>query len=1209
MAIRLINATCATSTSAGNCKKIEFLNPTNQVTNNNNNNITTSGLNSPACNVSGAGVSLEGALVMLKKNTSVGTFIVNLQEGNATSGSTIWTTRASSAATNVSTLSTGSNWIYIPFSAPYTSTTNEWRINIVVSSNNSIAWWRNTTASNYTFGIVGNGDDATGYTSGDTLFIKGGVTFTMDQSMTLAPTSGVTVTMGDNATWDVSAGSALTLALGSGRIQLGSYGNIQWGTSGSPITGAYLNVTTSLAANESLFIIPSGFYSGGDFQNLKYYGATTEDLRIKVSSNATSQAVINTNENIPASWTDGDTVTFAAKATSGSDTTTYTITKNTATQLTLNTNLNAATISGGALINLSLAQRALGIQITSTNRIYLTNSGGTGLASYCAIFEIQGVYGAEIACSTFVASSPSVYDGVVNYFSAASFIWGLHLCNGSTVNNVHFITQAQNFVEPQFYTTGSTFTKMTIKGFCNNNLTTSIPISGTSNTFNDVIYANNWAGAGFRALCILGFGHTFNTLTTIGGYAYFNCSDTTVNNYSQSYGASSGTFFASCANIVFNNPVFGISTGNTTSDIQHVASTRSTVLVNNGTVGSKGINASYLTTIEGTYLQFHNYGTTVGDHRTWKTRGLFTSPSPYTTLVQKSENSSANLSQRFQLLSETIASKLHYLVAVGNIPAGYYAGTNVLPKIDIYDDADTTTPSGTAQLSATTGDQTVYDDFTPSTSNNQVILDLQTRTDATGTNAEAIWKSIKILQCIYGQIFTSNDLSITETLTYPIATLTTPVANPYITEANQATVHAYTGISINDGTQTITLSSDHTIKELYDYIQDYLSLNPTVFASNGIFFNTIDGVNFTSTYNIILNSGVQLTGGGSIDVGVNTFTEDSVGDYDGTIIQAGVRNVLLTAPNIVATSRVRIYNVTQGIEYANTVLGALGYKDRVALGTDDIDAGDEIKLYATQAGSSTAKKELSSTGIMTTTGLSFVESQEDMPEYASWGINGSTVSEYYPDYGNIYMSIDDPDGQTVKQRFMAFWMYNLTTEDGIRNYFGGITIEDVANYRVNVDIIDLKLFNVNSAPVLFTDTARLYRSDGTTIVSLTTTGSIILDAGRVYKTDEAELLSLAQSIKAKTDFLPENIQKNTALNNFMFTMIDQYGNPKTGLTVYATKCIDGGTFVACTNSPTEVSSGVYRINLSAADLNGDFITLRFFADNAKDTIITLNTTA
>lgn len=83
------------------------------------------------------------------------------------------------------------------------------------------------------------------------------------------------------------------------------------------------------------------------------------------------------------------------------------------------------------------------------------------------------------------------------------------------------------------------------------------------------------------------------------------------------------------------------------------------------------------------------------------------------------------------------------------------------------------------------------------------------------------------------------------------------------------------------------------------------------------------------------------------------------------------------------------------------------------------------------------------------------------------------------------------------------------------------------------------------------------------------------------------------------------IKKNTALTGFQFVMIDSGGTPTTGLTVAATRSIDGGTFASCTNSVTELANGWYKITLSTSDLNGTVIALRFSASGARDTNITL----
>ncbi len=88
------------------------------------------------------------------------------------------------------------------------------------------------------------------------------------------------------------------------------------------------------------------------------------------------------------------------------------------------------------------------------------------------------------------------------------------------------------------------------------------------------------------------------------------------------------------------------------------------------------------------------------------------------------------------------------------------------------------------------------------------------------------------------------------------------------------------------------------------------------------------------------------------------------------------------------------------------------------------------------------------------------------------------------------------------------------------------------------------------------------------------------------------------------------VKKNTALAGFEFLLIQSadHISPITGATVTATRSIDGAAFGACSNSVTEVSNGIYKINLSAGDLNGDTITLQFTAASADARFITILTT-
>lgn len=89
------------------------------------------------------------------------------------------------------------------------------------------------------------------------------------------------------------------------------------------------------------------------------------------------------------------------------------------------------------------------------------------------------------------------------------------------------------------------------------------------------------------------------------------------------------------------------------------------------------------------------------------------------------------------------------------------------------------------------------------------------------------------------------------------------------------------------------------------------------------------------------------------------------------------------------------------------------------------------------------------------------------------------------------------------------------------------------------------------------------------------------------------------------------VKKNTALNNFAFLMVSatDHLTPKTGLSVTATRSLDGAAFAACANAVTELGNGIYILNLAAADLNASVVTFLFAATGADNRYVTVVTQA
>lgn len=104
-------------------------------------------------------------------------------------------------------------------------------------------------------------------------------------------------------------------------------------------------------------------------------------------------------------------------------------------------------------------------------------------------------------------------------------------------------------------------------------------------------------------------------------------------------------------------------------------------------------------------------------------------------------------------------------------------------------------------------------------------------------------------------------------------------------------------------------------------------------------------------------------------------------------------------------------------------------------------------------------------------------------------------------------------------------------------------------------------------------------------------------------------LATAAAVAAIAADLPTTITKNTALAAFPFKMVDSadHVTAETGVTVTATRSLDGAAFAACANAATEIGSGWYSINLAAADLNANTVILKFTGTGCDTTELTIVT--
>ena len=308
------------------------------------------------------------------------------------------------------------------------------------------------------------------------------------------------------------------------------------------------------------------------------------------------------------------------------------------------------------------------------------------------------------------------------------------------------------------------------------------------------------------------------------------------------------------------------------------------------------------------------------------------------------------------------------------------------------------------------------------------------------------------------------------------------VVNPDIV-STEAQAAAITGISLNFATETVTITQDADTQKLYDYYQYQLDQTANMIygedlvrAGNSFDLDdwdmVVDGCDYegdaTTTGLITLINGATFTG---------TRT-----DTNGTVLP--LRNVSITG--ITAGSRLQIYNVTTAAEVVNTTVAGTSYTATYAEGTG-YNSGDTVRIRLTQMSTTTAKLPLEATALATDAGWAALVSQEDDTVYNTFAVDGSTVTTFTADYTNDQVDVTVASDFNLSDMY-AWWVYNLTTEQGIREFFGGLAAEDQANFRINTTVLSLFLDNTTNTEIIQLDNRRLYRTDLTYPVVRPSTG-------------------------------------------------------------------------------------------------------------------------
>ncbi|MCP4440359.1 MAG: hypothetical protein GY810_15545, partial [Aureispira sp.] len=308
----------------------------------------------------------------------------------------------------------------------------------------------------------------------------------------------------------------------------------------------------------------------------------------------------------------------------------------------------------------------------------------------------------------------------------------------------------------------------------------------------------------------------------------------------------------------------------------------------------------------------------------------------------------------------------------------------------------------------------------------------------------------------------------------------------------------------------------------------------------------------TGADSVLSFTNVTVTGSVWNDSDTNTLeiqidsTSDMTAGDEGT--GAGETNIVgeiltFTSSGVIVGSRIQLYNVTTSLELDNTIDdGNWSYQD-----TDgNIAIDDIIRLRVTHTDGATAMLPFEGLAIASATGGSFLVSQEDDEIYNAYAIDGSTITGFEADYVDNEFDITIANNWTAKDLY-SWSVYNQTTQEGIQAFFGAFEAIDIANLRINTDILNVYFDNNTSTNVHQTDNIRIYRADELYPVKNPTTGGGGIDVvwrDKVFiaetgvsglTTSESSILS---NIEADTNELQTN-QGNFATATGFATEVKQ----------------------------------------------------------------------
>jgi len=167
-----------------------------------------------------------------------------------------------------------------------------------------------------------------------------------------------------------------------------------------------------------------------------------------------------------------------------------------------------------------------------------------------------------------------------------------------------------------------------------------------------------------------------------------------------------------------------------------------------------------------------------------------------------------------------------------------------------------------------------------------------------------------------------------------------------------------------------------------------------------------------------------------------------------------------------------------GILYYDADPASASYADTY-IDNEEFATGDTFGVRFAELNGTTSFKTFDTTGIVSSTGFTVPVSAEADSVYATNAVDGSSAGvtgKFTADYANDEIDLDANQDFAATEAF-AYYCYELTTTQGMYQFWGAVTAIDEANYRINTSVVSI-YFDETAGFVKQTDSARIFRSDG-----------------------------------------------------------------------------------------------------------------------------------